>query len=169
MMDFTGPAGRFSINNFGWGHLLDLASQHGWEPAGVLPPEKTEEDEEGVVIEIDPEEHRLDPEEQPEISAAVRSMLPQSGDPFEYYCFNCGYRVTAEDAAALADALECSLPDIPDHDALGPKTYEDPRAPGVRLIPLGTPLTPYEYLSGKGKRKVEAFIAFCRQGGFTIW
>ena len=33
-----GLAGDFQINNKGWGLLMRLAFENGWEPTGTLPP-----------------------------------------------------------------------------------------------------------------------------------
>jgi hypothetical protein len=40
---------------------------------------------------------------------------------------------------------------------------------GERGLPLGTPVSPFEWFSGKNKQRLKEFIAFCRQGGFEIW
>jgi hypothetical protein len=82
------------------------------------------------------------------------------------YDTNDGQRVTAEDAAALADALEQALPDVPSHDALAHKTKE---VGGMRCIPIDADVSPLEYFSGKGRARLTAFIRFCRAGGFEIW
>jgi hypothetical protein len=156
MMDFIGPAGNFSVNNFAWGHLLDLATRYGWQPAGLLPPEPDPDD---------------DPEDDEAADAADPEEDFEPGEPtLDDYFWNDGFRVTDEDARALADALERSLPDVPDHDALGHKTTTHPGLPGQRLIPIDAEVSPFEYFSGpKGKGRVKEFIAFCRQGGFAIW
>ena len=53
------------------------------------------------------------------------------------------------DAARLADALERSLPDIPDHDVRG--------ADGLLAC-----------FSGPAKQGMRDFVAFCRAGGFRL-
>src|SRR5262249_52232156 len=109
------------------------------------------------------------PEDHP-LARLIRSLFPRSGDPvLGGYFVNDGQRVTAEDARALADALERALPDIPDHDAMPHKTFEHPSEPGVRLVALDPRASPYEWFSGDKKRLVRQFIDFCRQGGFEIW
>jgi hypothetical protein len=108
---------------------------------------------------------RLDP-----LAQAVKSVLCRSNDPVvDSYFKNAGFRVTAEDARCLADALEGTLPDVPNHDALADKAVELPSAPGERFLPLGTPVNPFEWFSGENKRHLVAFMGFCRQGGFEIW
>ena len=62
-----------------------------------------------------------------------------------------GRHVTAEDARALADALERALPDIPGHNALEDKTVWVGQPP-VPCIPFGTPTTPFEWFSGAKKQ-----------------
>ena len=62
------------------------------------------------------------------------------------------------------------MPDLPNHDALEHKTFEDERLPGVRLIRAGTPVDAVEWFSGrKNKQLLKGFIRYCRQGGFEIW
>ena len=34
-VDFSGPGGEFQLNWRGWGLMLDLAHDHGWEPVGI--------------------------------------------------------------------------------------------------------------------------------------
>jgi hypothetical protein len=38
----------------------------------------------------------------------------------------------------------------------------------VREIPIDTPVTPFEWFSGKGKARLREFISFCRAGAFVI-
>ena len=85
-----------------------------------------------------------------------------SGD----YFTNSGQKVTAADAAQLADALERALDDVPDFYAAWHKAVEG--KDGGPLIPVGVNLSPLEALSGENKPAVEEFIAFCRQGSFQI-
>ncbi len=83
----------------------------------------------------------------------------------DYFC-NSGRRVDDEDARNLADALERSLPDIPEHDALGSKDID---IGGVRGIPRDTEATPQESFRGThGNQRVRNFIACRRTGGFSI-
>ena len=97
-------------------------------------------------------------------------MCSPPGDPvLDGYYSNSGSHVTAADARALAKALEKALPDLPGHDALAPKTFEDPRLAGERFLRRGTPVTPFEWFSGANKEHLKGFIALCRQGGFEIW
>jgi hypothetical protein len=203
-MDLSAPHGEQHFNNHTWSQLLEMALQHGWKPAGVIPPEprdieqELEEDEDGPADfegELEEDEEDLaeedegaeDEEEGPadsgpeEVTAAelpadhplarfIKSLFPSGGDPLlRGYFVNDGQRVSAEDARNLADALERALPDIPDHDALIHKTFEHPGSPGMRLLALDTPASPYEWFSGDKKRYVREFIAYCRQGGFEIW
>ena len=79
--------------------------------------------------------------------------------------------MTAEDAGNLADALEQALADVPSHDAIGHKTVEItfPTGEKNRALPLDADVSPLEYFSGKAKKMLTEFIAFCRTGGFEIW
>jgi hypothetical protein len=193
-MDLIAEHGEQHFNNNAWNQLLQMALQHGWQPAGVLKSERPDaEDEDGPEGEVEEEgweedepDEEAEGEEEPEglgeeaegveipedhpLARVIRSLFPRSGDPVVGgYFVNDGQRVTAEDARALADALERALPDIPDHDAMAHKTFEHPSEPGVRLVAIDTPASPYEWFSGDKKRLVRQFIDFCRQGGFEIW
>ncbi len=101
------------------------------------------------------------------------------------YFTNSYQLVTREDAAALAEALERSLPDLPDHDALEHKAVDVPVLPAdvprLRAAGLLAPgetsfkalndlenVTPVEFFSGPRKQDVLDFIAYCRAGEFCI-
>jgi hypothetical protein len=170
-MDLVGPGGERRFNVHAWGLLLDLALRGGWRPAGAQEPEG--DDEEGDecpgegAVELDASDYEVPPESP--LARAVRSPLPPADDPLlSSYFYNSGFRVTAEDSRALADALERALPDVPEHDALAGKAFVHPDLPGVRLVDATTPVNPYEWFGGK-KELLRDFIAFCRQGGFEIW
>lgn len=62
--------------------------------------------------------------------------------------------VTEEDSAGIANALERALKDIPDCD-----TYDAADEESMGCL---------EFFSGAEKQQIEAFIAFCRAGGFRI-
>ena len=185
-MDLISASGERHYTHQSWKMLLDLARRSGWQPAGAEEPEEVEEpdDEEEAVIIEEPDAEDEEYEEEPvlelnaadyalppdsSLAQALASLFPSAQDPvlLTYFC-NSGYRVTAEDAQALAEALEQALPDVPDHDAMEDKTFEHPAMPGVRLVNLTTPINPYEWFGGK-KDLLQDFIAFCREGGFEIW
>jgi hypothetical protein len=74
--------------------------------------------------------------------------------------------VTAADAAALADALERALPDIPNESA-----WSGPPG-GIRVLPDGTTEdlpepNALQYWAGN-KAYLQEFIAYCRAGAFAI-
>ena len=82
------------------------------------------------------------------------------------YTSNDGQIVSAEDAAALADALEAALPHIPDHDALAPYQAADGM---IEIAPRHPPAPDAAWFSTPaGKANVAAFIRFCREGAFQI-
>jgi len=84
------------------------------------------------------------------------------------YCSNDGQQVSAADAAALADALERALPDIPNHDAMEHKTTPIPGMPGERGIPMDVKFTAFELFSGENKAHLREFISYCHKAGFWI-
>jgi hypothetical protein len=154
----------------GWKMLIDLALQHGWQPAGVQEPDPTEDGalDEGDFVELS--QGQLQACELPgdhPLAQDVKSLLFPFGDPvLDAYFHNAGLRASAEDARALADSLERALPDVPSHDALADKVVT---VGGERCLPLGTAVSPFEWFSGANRRHLEEFIALCRQGGFAIW
>jgi hypothetical protein len=159
-----------------WKMLIDLALRYGWKPAGAQKlemkddPAEEQESSEGGLGKLWPLPVNVPgaPVDKG-LAQAVKSVLFQSNDPVvDSYFKNAGFRVTAQDAWALAEALERALPDVPNHDALAGKTVELPVAPGERFLPLGTPVNPFEWFSGENRRHLVGFIAFCWQGGFDI-
>ena len=90
---------------------------------------------------------------------------------FSGYSSNDHQCVTDEDAASLADALEQSLADIPDHDALEHKTVIGtlPNGKTLELVDADADVSSVEWFSGnRRKRLVMGFIVFCRSGAFLI-
>ena len=184
-MDLIGPQGDRTFTHTAWMKLIKLACDHGWQPAGALPPDDQHEiaDDEEAPSEsntIEVEESaalpasgadldQLPADQCRQLENMIREAESLAGIPnIDSYILNSGYRVFAEDAHALAAALERALPDVPDHDAVEHKTFEDPRLPGVRLYRPGEAISPVEAFSGENKAMLTDFIAFCRQGGFEI-
>lgn len=89
---------------------------------------------------------------------------PLMDEPFRLlegnYVFIPTQIVTAEDAAALADALERALPDIPDESVIPPLIE------GIRC-PEFEPELPARF-SGRKKEDLLMLIGFCREGSFRI-
>jgi hypothetical protein len=112
-------------------------------------------------------------------------MSPNPAEWDGSYLGNCFQRVTDEDAARIADALEQALDDIPDFDAAEKWVEYGPTDIGPTDMPTGPverslveegfavsvpnwSLSPLEYFSGEDKQLVRAFIAYCRAGAFHI-
>jgi hypothetical protein len=169
--------GRETFNHPGWKMLIDLALRYGWKPAGAQEPDpRGRPGEDDVFDEGDLVNQSRQPLAACEVPAdhplgqAVRSLfIPSEGPVLDSYFDNAGFRVTAGDARALAEALERALPDVPCHDALAHKTVEVAGAQGERFVPFGTPVSPFEWFGGENRAHLEAFIKFCRQGQFEIW
>lgn len=80
---------------------------------------------------------------------------PEADRPAEWdtgYLFRHDQRITTRDARTLADALERSLPDIPDHDARGHGASESLLA----------------RFSGPAKPWLDALIRFLGAGSFIV-
>ena len=102
------------------------------------------------------------------------------------YLTNDSQTVKAEDALALADALQKSLDDIPDFNISemdwNPRFWMEDDLPewlspeereiveeGLEVELLDIMEThPYEYFAGDEKRRLAEFIRFCRLGSFMI-
>lgn len=138
-------AGDFIINEQGWVILVPFAYQNGWRPKGTREPAHYE------LLHDD--------------------VRPQGWHPANYFQGK-GQRVSGEDAAAFADALESALPDLPDHDPLADKAVGKIEAPGFpRITATSSDLapTPFEVFGGANKARLRVLIAFCRAGPLTIW
>jgi len=140
-----GSQGEFILNNRGWATLLRLAWEKGWRPAGTKPPPAWDEQ-----IAHDP---------------------ARSWNRADYVSCR-GQRVTDGDAARIGDALAGVVDDVPSHDPmLGEEVITIP-APGSlpRLyVSPGKTLNPFQILGGPNKASFEAFVRYCRLGGFQIW
>lgn len=146
-MDLIGKQRETCFNNHTWGLLLELAQEYGWKPAGAIATDEDEEIKEPCeVLELTEEElqkYRVSPDDP--VAQSIKSSCVRSGDSvLNSYFYNAGYRMTAKDACALADALERALPDVPRHDALAHKMVTYPQFPGERFLPSGVPVTPFE-------------------------
>ena len=125
--------------------LMKLAYDSGWRPLGCVEP--------------------LD-----------WQAIDQHGNPRRFFSMDYfsrrGQRVLGADAAAMADALESGLLDVPPFDALGMKVAVSIDMPNVarplRALRPGVKVNPYEYFSGDNRDMVRRFIDFCRAGGFEI-
>jgi hypothetical protein len=103
------------------------------------------------------------------------------------YTTNNRQWVTAQDAAALADALECMIDDLPDTEApdlkveYGKKDVGLPSAPrhlkwlltnlpdGETVVGENCKLSPLAFFGGKYKDQIRDFVTFCRLGSFALW
>ena len=171
-MDLSGKGGYFRFSNYGWRAALELAHEHGWEPAGTVPPKFTVYALDGVTV----DEVRTRAERQ--------SYANWSGG----YFTNDYQVVSDEDAANIAAALERALDDVPDESGgdhlLTPAQHQayqrgelseekfnevlkpivERRAASLSQIP---PQTPTWYFAGE-KDYLREFITFCRAGAFFI-
>jgi hypothetical protein len=79
------------------------------------------------------------------------------------YYLTVGNVIPAEDAYAIAFAVERCLPDIPDHQTVATSTDEKPTTTELRRMKDGIGLL--EWFSGASKRNLQGLIEFCRVGG----
>lgn len=139
-----------------WSRILSLAQFYGWQPMGTLPPYL----------------HNL---RRP--TDARGGVNGWDGT----YLRNEGQVVQAEDAFALALALQVALDDIPDVNPERELSMEDDLpewlSPAEKALirdgleeheemPLG--ILPFEYFAGDGKQNLTEFILFCMLGEFVI-
>ena len=129
----------FHFDNESWRQVLHLARLFGWQPAGTLGPRDYCND---------------DPTRDP-------------GWAGSYDTSDCQL-VTAADGRALADAVERSLPDIPDHDAASHKLKRVPAGGGLVARVAVNHLSLLEWFSGLRKLYLRAFICFARAAEFEI-
>ncbi|MFT3685140.1 MAG: hypothetical protein QM783_09490 [Phycisphaerales bacterium] len=141
----TAQHGSMTFANRSWGMLMKLAFDSGWKPMGCERP--------------------LDWE-----------AIDKYGNPRRFFSMDYfsrrGQRVLAADAAAIADALESGLLDVPPFDALGLKVVSSIDMPHLakplRSLRPGVKVNPFEYFSGDNRDGLREFIAYCRKGGFEI-
>ena len=96
-MDLRGEDGSFRFSHRAWGTVLELAREHGCEPAGTKPPEITVYAPDGVTVD--------------EEATRVERKLYANWDGL--YAANNRQVICDEDAANIADALERALDDVP--------------------------------------------------------
>ena len=146
---------REKFSGEAWAKVLNLAVSYGWQPMGTRLP------------------------------SLVESCGFEMEDWDGTYLTNDGQTVLAEDAVALAVALEKSLDDIPDFDIEVQRALETEQeddlperlaameraimAAGLEDHLLGlVEVHPFEYFAGEEKLHLAEFIKFCRLGSFTI-
>lgn len=147
-IDLVSQAGETgSFTQHGWRMLLELATAHGWEPAGTEPADIS-----GMFSDDTPAA----------VVARQSALFRLEWDGG--YTDNAFQTVTASDARALADALQRALPYLPSHKS--PRIQPSDALPEIDVI-VGD-VTPHEYYGGPNKTAVVAFIAFARLGEFRI-
>lgn len=126
-----GQGGDFYLGSDEWEKLLTLGMRYGWEPAGTLPSNLVgEEGETGQSV--------------------CQTAEPWSGT----YSTHDLQEVSAEDAAALADALERALSNTPDLP-LAPESFPHDVDDVERLLTYG-------------RARIRDFVAYCRAGFFLL-
>jgi hypothetical protein len=171
-MDLSGKGGYFRFSTYAWHAALELAHEHGWEPAGTESPGVTVYAPDGVTVD----------------EVGTRTERQRYANWDGDYLTNAYQVVSDEEAANIAEALVRALDDVPDegggnhlltpaqHQAahrgeLSPEEFKkaleqfmERRADSPPQIP---PQTPAWYFAGN-KDYPREFITFCRAGGFSI-
>ena len=180
-MDLVNAGGELRLNTYFWDRMLQLGIGYGWEPEGTIHKGSRIADLDGEALlsvleatspndgedfgsQIEREHEDI---ETFELFArenwVTREIFINGGEPEDAsmgdvddnYQYPQGQTVKATDASNLAIALEKSLDDIPDHDALQYREGGE-----VQLI---------ELFSGKTRKTLlRDFIAFARQGEFSM-
>ncbi len=123
-----------SLNWEAWRTVYDLGVRHGWKPAGTVVPEGS------------PEVH-----------------VPNPGRRADWkgsYFVNEYQEVTAEDAAAWADALERALRENTE--------FNDPERPELEVPSRGSADSFFLGLREREYDWLRVFIGLCRRGAFDI-
>jgi hypothetical protein len=95
-MDLSGKGGYFRFSHRAWGAVLELAREHGWEPAGTKPPEITVYAPDGVTVD----------------EVATRAARQRYANWDGVYVANNRQVICDADAANIVDALERALDDV---------------------------------------------------------
>lgn len=135
---------QLCLSSESWGHVLDMATLGGWEPAGTCRPPWWD-----------------DPPD---------DIMPVSDSWDGEYFNNDGQVVGADDARVLADAVGRMLPDVPDECVIEHKLAVAVLPNG--LVHAG--LRPdarancFEWWGGR-KALLRQLVELCRAGAFAIW
>lgn len=100
--DLSGEDRTFRFNAEEWRPLLELACEHGWEPAGTVQNK-----------ELDRDRLAAPDRAEEEVNLLLAQMIREWDGP---YTGNLWQTVTAEDASNLADALTLALNHINDKE-----------------------------------------------------
>ena len=154
-MDLNGAGGYFRWHISDWPKVMKLAFENGWEPLGDEAPKGAPE----LEASLPHGTQRFADRDESEMSDAIAETIMQIVDrleaerpkniPLDYLC-NDGRRVSAEEASAIADALEKALEKVPRAKPAATNDYRDLDS-----------LENYE-------AHVREFIMYCRKGHFYI-
>lgn len=154
-MDLYGKQGYFRWSTDGWNKVLELADQHGWEPAGTQPSRNA--------IRRCRSAARRAGKRRDLVERAVERLRASFHG---YYWTNEQQIVTANDARHLAGALERALSAV---SAIGKGALRKNRRGAIRKRGgVNTADAPMLSLPGD-HRMLRSFIKHCRRGRFEIW
>lgn len=137
----------FRWNIWSWGSVINLALAYGWKPTGT-----TMEYEEDCFDSIEDYER----------------FIEEFGG--EYFGNN-GQAVDAEDAKAMGEALEASLPHLPTRrKKLKSKTLDDEfKAHRKKIYDQELDALHLDFSGRENKKYLKQFISFLNKGEFNIW
>ncbi len=171
------------IDGFAYEQLLDEAFNHGWEPAWTSEPcDWCELDYEDVIINQMATDGAWCLPGSYTYDDSVYFILDPNKTWDGNYTSSQGQEVTAQDAMAIADALQRALDSVPDYDMhmrrltrsritkaeiITEESYEKAGAecPGY----MKAIVTEHIRRGCLLARDLQEIIAFCRKGAFLIW
>jgi hypothetical protein len=141
--ELYGRSQKLHISHYYWHRLLELAYTNGWKPRGIIRPylpsdfldRSSKSGSHGSQeVDLHPNSECTLNDSQGDTSAkqfdiykyfagnelvrALESAFPEPVGPYMDYLSNDYHKVSAEDAKAIADALENALPNIADSEAV---------------------------------------------------
>jgi hypothetical protein len=140
-MDLYGKGGDLWFSTHAWRYALELAHEHGWEPAGTEPPEQ------------------------------YRQAAEDWDGSYFWNSYQSVTDEDAWSIADALERAYAHIPDEQTVGIRAATTYHElPSGEKIGGIGVetGEHLTPYDWYSGEAKQRIRELIGFCRAGGFSI-
>ena len=145
--DLSNGENVFRWNIWGWGSVVNLAIAYGWQPKGTT-------------FEYDEDYYE-----------SIEEYEKFTSEHGGHYFGNNGQIVDTEDAKAMAEALEASLPHLPTRlQKLKSNELDDDFKAHRQSIYSGELDALHQDFSGRDNKKyLKQFISFLNKGQFNIW